>query len=71
MATQPPHFIINYWKITLLWPKRDVEEEERERVRKSNRAQNEAKVHCVNTMGCRRDFYCAKNPLPPGRGSSN
>lgn len=63
LATQPPHFIINYWKITLLWPKR-------ERVRKSNRALNEAKVHCVNTMGCRRDFYCAKNPLP-GRGSSN
>lgn len=64
MATLLPHFIINYWKNTLLWPKKAVEEEERERVRKSNRAQNEAKVHCVNIMGCRSDFYCAKNPIP-------
>jgi hypothetical protein len=58
------------------WEKKEVEEEGgggggrgRGKGESEKKQQNEAKVHCVNSMGCRRDLYCVKNSLPALRGA--
>lgn len=66
---QLPHLIISHWKTPYSGQKEGHGGGKEEGEKKATELGNEAQVHRVDTV-CRRDFYCAKTPLPC-RGSSN